>query len=467
MLNSTFRKIGNHWIPFLSISIGLGIWVYLFITWNFNGIPVWSDEFFYWMNASSFFKTGSIDAVLTFDGHGSRWLQSDAHGPFYNLSHGLIAQIIGWNTYNFQLFNFLLIVGMFAFILMNRTTTKQQKLDYITLIFAYPFLILYSFSFLQEILHAFIALVLAILLYKISKYPDKKVFLFQFIITIVLAGLFRPLWFLWGFAIIPFIWSRYSKVYTLLVFISLPIIAVTFNFFLLESLPNKFSLITERWFVYGDFLGGLLMIWENSLENLAVFFFDHGSLRYSFMRPLFFILIIYFTFSAYKKKTKLNYSLLIIGWTNFLLLIVVYDAYFWRDIRTMSPLFYFLGFFFVLEEQKNLIKGFQILCLISLVGMVKISKDWIIERQEIALADITMIRNELLDLFSQEQIEAKAIIYIDDSYHLTFSLLTLPELSKEGKPFKYIIPYYEKKYYTPDYILTYEDQKFYLRPYSE
>lgn len=438
---------------FFGLASAFFTWLFLIVKWNFEGLPYWSDEFFYWQNAYSFYVSGQLDAVFTLDGNGSRLLGADAHGPTYTVLHGLIANLFGWNTTNFQLLNFALMVFLLFVLFQSKELNSFQKFSYAALVYTYPFFKLYAFGFLQEVIHGFIAFLIAYFLLKMNRNPNQKKWTFALIGMILIGGIFRPLWFLWGLALAPFCWKHKSWFLLLVNICIWPVLAGLFSFYFMESLPNKFGLIIQYVLYDKNYNAAFQILVNNCVDNLRVFFFDFGSLRYALMRPLFFLLLCYFTWKQAKSPSTLFLSLVIIGWINFLLLIFLYDAYYWRDIRTMSPLFYFLGFFFIIYASKALITIFQIFTLISMFTMIPVAMDEINVHRGVEPQIITQLSDKLTYLFEKEKITSNSKIYVDESFYMNNNLIALPLIIIDDKPIKYIIPYYEKDKLSYDYIL--------------
>ena len=108
---------GKHAI-YAHLEIILGIAVLLFVCVFYivlmtkitnHYFPVWSDEFFYYVNAFSFVENNTLKAALTYSGKGSLWLGADTHGFAYPLFHGLIGKVFGWNNLNFIYTNLILV----------------------------------------------------------------------------------------------------------------------------------------------------------------------------------------------------------------------------------------------------------------------------------------------------------------------------------------------------------------------
>jgi hypothetical protein len=131
--------------------------------------PVWSDELFYYLNTYSFFQSNSLQAALTFKGSGSILFGADAHGFAYPLLNGLFSKAVGWSNLNFILLNFIFLATIILIICLIKSITVNQKLNTIAFVLLFPFLPLYAFTYMQEVIHILIAVSLSVLFYNISK----------------------------------------------------------------------------------------------------------------------------------------------------------------------------------------------------------------------------------------------------------------------------------------------------------
>ncbi|OJV42954.1 MAG: hypothetical protein BGO29_07255 [Bacteroidales bacterium 36-12] len=171
------RKQKDFRIEFIFvISILLGICYLYFILINsisVNYHPVWSDEFFYYINTCSFIENNTLKAALTLNGKGSVVFGSDTHGFGYPLLHGVIAKVFGWHNLNFIIFNFVLLTFSIITIWFMKSVRHIHKLWISIYILLFPFFTLYAFTYMQEIVHIFIAILLSACIYNISLVSGK------------------------------------------------------------------------------------------------------------------------------------------------------------------------------------------------------------------------------------------------------------------------------------------------------
>ncbi|WP_299246650.1 hypothetical protein [uncultured Aquimarina sp.] len=440
------------------IEIGFGILILYAVLFNYihllnsithNYLPVWSDEFFYFINTNSFFQNGVLEAALTYNGEGSRILGVDAHGFGYPLLHGGIAKIFGWDNLNFIYFNFISVLISVLLMCCIRRITITEKLWVSNLILMFPFFILYGVTYMQESIHILIALVISVLVYFIYNKEDNKVYIVLFLITIFIAGIFRALWFFWLIGLIPLAKSNKQLIIYFSLFLLGVVMSFVFVLFFTEPVPNYFSSLVVL--LKNNKIGeGLVSLLFHFYDNLNFYFFGKsGDLVYKSMKYLNFGIVTYFSYLAFKNKSRLTIAIALIGTLNFLLLFTIYDAFDWREIRTMSPLFYFYIIFIVSSSRRITHLLIIILCCLFFPTL-KISNQWIQERNNV---QIIYDKKDVYKEIGKKIVDNKLTLlgYIPRDY--STDLLDLPLSNISGSPIRYIIPYYnvEKKYF--DYTI--------------
>ncbi|OJV33050.1 MAG: hypothetical protein BGO29_14495 [Bacteroidales bacterium 36-12] len=269
---------------------------------------------------------------------------------------------------------------------------------------------------------------------------------------IFIGGLFRVLWFFWLVGLIPLAKNKrqlffYSTLLSLGVISSL----IVHKLFV-EFVPNYSSSLVES-LKNGEVKNVIFSTLRHFVKNVINYFFSkQNGIVYIFMKFSTAGAVMFFTILALKYKSKLNIALALIGLTNFLLLFILYDAFDWREIRTMSPLFYFYILFIVLEVE-CFIKYINVFVLIVIFALnIKTSKQWIAERNIIDLSIVNkerMAYNEISKVIPNNKVIL--LDYIPKDY--TWELLNLPLQNINNHQIRYIIKYYDvgKTHY--DYIL--------------
>jgi hypothetical protein len=437
------------------IFILLGICFTYFLLLNnitFAYHPVWSDEFFYYINAYSFVENNTLKAALTYSGEGSVLFGADAHGFGYPLLHGSIAKIFGWHNLNFVITNVVFLASSIFMIWCIKSITFIQKLWISVYILLFPFFSLYAFTYMQEILHILIAIILSVCIYLIYNKEKNIVYIGLFVLTIFIAGVFRGLWLFWLIGLIPLAKDKKQMIlYFLLLGFGI-ITSLVFTKLLTEPVPNYFSSLMDL-LKNGEIKKMSLSVFNNFFKNVQSYFFSiQNGIVYFFMKIATIGAVLFFTFIAFRTKSKLNISLALIGLSNFFLLFLLYDAYDWREIRTMSPLFYFYILFIVLET-KGFVKYIQIGCLVLIFAFnIKTSKQWIAERNVIDLVTTKKERMVYNDI--SKKIVAPSVVLVDyQPNDYTWDLLNLPVKNSNNQPIRYIVQYYDVNKTKYDYIL--------------
>ncbi len=445
------------------IEILLGVILLYAILFNYSKLilsisenyhPVWSDEFFYYINVDSFIQNDTLKAAITFGGEGSTLFGADAHGFGYPLLHGVIGKISGWSNLNLIYFNFILICIPIILICLVKTISVSQKMWIVISILSFPFFSLYAFTYMQEILHVFIALMLSIIMYCIYQKDknDNKFYISLYIVLVFVAGIFRSLWLFWLVGILPLAKDKKQLVRYVVVFVLGGFFSFLVNRYVYEPVPNYFSSITDL-LKKGEILEVFTSLYSNFWSNLRLYFFyDKGSAVYLLMKYINLGAVIYFTSDAIKTKNKISISLASIGVLNFLLLFLLYDAFSWREIRTMSPLFYFY-IIFIITRSKNVIQYLQvgILCILF-VSSTKMSRQWIAERNRVNVEEFNKCKVAYLEIANKIPDGSKVLIsYLPKDHSL--DLLSLPLSTLGNEPIEYIVPYYKLQNSTYDYIL--------------
>ncbi|MCK8523948.1 hypothetical protein M0D21_20390 [Aquimarina sp. D1M17] len=415
-----------------------------------NYHPVWSDEFFYFANTDSFIQNNTLKAALTLGGEGSILFGADPHGFGYPLLHGVIGKIFGWSNLNMIYFNFLIICIPIILIYRMKTISISQKMWIVISILSFPFFSLYAFTYMQEIIHVFTALLLSFLMYNIYQKDkeDNGIYVLLYILLIFIAGIFRSLWLFWLVGILPLAedkkqFVRYIAIFAFGIFFSFLV-----NHYVYEPVPNYFSSLIDflKKGEFGELFSSLV---SNFWNNLRLYFFDdQGSVIYLLIKYVNLGVVIYFTSIAIKTKNEISISLASIGVLNFLLLFFLYDAFSWREIRTMSPLFYFY-IIFIVTNSKSIIQYLQviILCLLFLSSM-EMSRERIAERNEIDVNKFIESKEAFFEIAEKIPGNSKVLIsYLPEDHSL--DVLNLPLSTNTNLPIHYIIQYYDL--YIPSY----------------
>lgn len=421
------------------------------LTTNYH--PVWSDEFGYYINTQSFFENSTLKAAITLSGEGSAVFGADPHGFAYPLFHGCIAKIFGWSNLNFIITNFILLSASILMVWSIKSIHTRQKLWISSFILLFPFVPLYLFTYMQEIIHISVAIIVSVLIYLIySKENNNTIYIVLFILTIFIAGCFRVLWFFWLIGLIPLAKDKRQGIAYLLLFAFGIIISFVFSKLFAEAVPNKFSSIIA-FLKNGELKNVFASVYYNFIKNIMLYFFSiQNGVVYVFMKFTIFGAVLFFTFLAFRNKSRLNMALALIGIVNFVLLFFIYDAFDWREIRTMSALYYFYVLFIIIET-KGVSRYIQALfLLVVFVLNYNTSKRTISERNFIDVPKMEKERMAYSEI-SQRIPNGKIVLldYIPQDY--SWDILNLPLKNSNNSAIRYIVQYYNVDKTNYDYIL--------------
>lgn len=431
---------------FVLVLIALGQYLRLFLLVDFNNyLPIHSDEYSYYLNALSFYETSSLRASFSLSGYGSSVLGASVHGFVYSFFYGGIAKMLTWHHAQMVILNQIFFAVAMLFVLFQKVLSPAQRILLIALNLLFPVFLLYTFTYMQTVLHLSFALIMSVLVYRMYQTPKSKNPIYFFLGFVFLVGLFRPSWFFWMMLILPLASTR--KVLFQYILLCLGGIAFSFLFikFFAEPVPNYFSYLISL-LVKGEWIHAILSFGRHFLENTYYYLtYIESGYGYTYLTIKYLILtpILYFTWKAYLQKKPLHIALAGIGWVNLFLLLALYDAFLWREIRILSPLFYFYSFFLVLE-----LKPYEQLIILVPSLMVFYKSDYLIkniilERGNISYNTLVEMQKELDFLREIPTSKGFTRIIIDfDIRDNSLDVLCLPVSNYLHHPICYAAPYY-------------------------
>lgn len=432
-----------------------GGYLYLINGITVNYLPVWSDEVMYFVNTISFVENNTLQAALTYGGKGSEIFGADAHGFAYPLLHGTIAKIFGWSNLNFIVFNFIATALAISAIWLVKEIRIKHKLWASAFVLLFPFIPLYGFTYMQEVIHVFFAILLSVIVYLMYSRSDNRKFVWLFIIIIVIAGCFRALWFFWLIGLIPLARNRKQLGLYMLVIVAGITASMLITRFFTEPIPNFFSSIIIM-VQEGEISNAAGLLLNKFNRNVTMYFqsfqggFVYVSMKFALIAP-----VLLFAILGLIKKSRLYSSIALIGFANFLLLFFLYNAFDWREIRTMSPLFYFYVLFLV-TAVKPVFRYFMAGGLVVVFAFtISTSQQWINDRN----VKHTSYSRDAGIAYEQiaQKVPDNSLIFLNvHPGEYTPSLLYLPLKNANNQQIKYIIPYFGVKTADYDYMLCLE-----------
>jgi hypothetical protein len=451
-IKTYFRKQPGSRMGLVILFAIVAVYTALILQVQHNYLPVWSDEFFYYTNAASYFENNTPHAALTFSGAGSNFLGADAHGFAYPLLNGSIAKIFGWHSLNFLYTNCFFVLISLAVLVVQKNTSISDKIWTAVFILLFPFFTLYGFTFMQESIHIFFAVASSFLILNIYKTGKLKYFIL-FILLVFIAGMFRPLWFFWLIGLLPFAKNKLQGYIFALLFITGVAASFLYTHYLAEAVPNYFSSLLNL-FAESKIKDGFFSLVKHFVTNVYFYFFSTENIWvYLPFKYFIFTAFTFFAVKAFKYKTKLYIAITLIGGLNFGLLFFLYDVFGWREIRVLAPFFYFCIPYLVTEIKGHFKYIFLASITVLFIFALPISAQWIENRNIHSRDEIVKHRNAY-NLIAQKA-EKNSVILInyipsDDS----LDLINLPVKNISGDPIRYIVPYYNLKKEKYGYVLS-------------
>lgn len=451
-LDLKFKELIIRLLLLLILFLVIFRYIFEFSTIKSNYLPVWSDEIFYYLNAFSFYSNNNLQAALTYNGYGAVILGSDSHGFMYPLVHGGLAKIFGWSNLNMIIFNFTCLLLSILLIYKTKYLNFKNKIFIIVVLLIYPFGFLYNFTFLQESIQILLSIILGREFYYITQSNENRVrHIISFLILIIFASLFRPTWFFLIVILIPIAKSKKEFIFfSCLFFIS---IFISFNFskYFFEFVPNFFNYAVHILKQDGIFSFFDVFI-SHLFKNIKLYIFYSEGIVYYFMKMNIIFIFSAFIFLAFLKKSNVFLALAIFCFINIFFLMFFYDTFSWREIRFLTPCFYFSVFFIFGDEISDKIKVLYTIFILYFFIYAPID-NFKKNRNSFSISKIEKIRSELVDKIENKSSNSIVIMidYLPMDY--TFDLLALPVKNNKGKQIKYITNYYDAPKNQFNYIL--------------
>jgi hypothetical protein len=435
-------------LNFLVVLI-FGLFAVYFYFFSFIGSsysPYYGDEFFYFKNAESFYKTSELPAAFTYTGKGSFLLGFDPHGPAYPILYGSAAKLFGWHGPLIPFFNCAFLAVALFLLIVQKETTLKLKFVQVILILGSPITLFYSFSFLPELLQISGAIFL-FLQFKQYYRTQKRFDLILLIVVILLLGMIRSTWF---FSLIALMIStkgiNWKAGFALLV-LALSLAYLSQVFFH-ESVTNTFSELGEL-IQSQNYSQAVEALFFNFKRNLY-FAGTYSEGKFYTIQKIWILASAILATLFFKKEKLVQVGLVIFGMT-FLFNMFFYKNYSWVDLRMYTPILLFLNLSMIAASNHKVIsKGLVLMGLSSFVLIIPLSQKLISYRTNSALKIIPESTKEtLLDL-------EQPLILIDTILLKEYSLDQLPIVTREKKAIHYILPFYEVKMDAPTHTLIEE-----------
>lgn len=430
------------------------------IAWDIrHGIlPVWSDEFFYYINALNYFIHGSLEAAVTYTGKGAPVFGADCHGFMYSLFHGTIAQAVGFH-YNLMPYTNLFLLGAaIAALFVFSSMELEYKCLLSAVLLGYITVTMYTFTFMQESIHFIFAVCCSLLLIKIYS-SQKPRDIIVFILILLFASLFRNLWLFWTITLLPLSKSRKDFLIYLSIFITSAVIALLMTQLFWDFIPSTFGKAMSA-VKSGQFGNALSLFSGNVTGNIKMFIFGEGyGFLYACGKFVHIPIFIYICVHYVKTKEPIFLAALLIYSISFLLLMVCFWAGSWGEMRTMAPLYYLFAIL-VFNFRKMLpVYALVAVTLATFPANYSDSQKYIQNRtnQKFVYTNETAMKTFFTEVGSVINLDRTSLVYLgykpDD---FTPDLLFLPLKSSKGQKIKYAVNYFnlDTRSIKYDYIVS-------------
>ena len=450
----TFKNtVVNNRIKFLAVLFSILFILFLYLAYqsiSLNYLPVFSDEYSYFLDAKSFWLYNRIDATTTFNESYSLIGQTGFHGFMYSIFYGTFFKIFAFAgiTPSIMLVNLFLVFCLFVFLVFSRMNPEDKLLIGIVFLSNYIFII-YMSSSMTEIFHYIFAVVLGYLLYLVYQTRERK-YLYLLIALVFFLLPFRESWVFVLFGLFPLAGSikDFAK-YSIVLFIGL-IVVILYQKYFQAAFPIDYFHGIKSQLANQSLMDILYPMYEHFLANVDKYFLSETYERYKFVfyyKYLFVAVLIYALYDSYRRRDKAILSAAIIALVFFMSLLVLYDAFGWREVRALAVPFILLTVILILKQRYFAVSLIILFQLFNLNAVVDVKQRIDLARQKMNL--LIEDKQPILDDFSEfgkyvtsfDKKEITILMNLDLIPSNNSPLLYQLPLSLNGKFIRYSIMY--------------------------
>ena len=347
--NNRIKLLG---ILFFILFLLLVYLVYQSISLNY--LPIYSDEYGYFLDAKSFWLYDRIDAATTLNERYSLVGNAGFHGFVYSVLYGTFFKIFSFFgiSPSIMLVNIILAISLLILLALTKTSLKNKML--IGIVFMSNFiLIVYLSSGMTEIFHYVFAFVVGYLLYQVYETRERK-YLYSFIALIVLLSFFRQSWIFVLFGLFPLSNSLKDFVKYSIIFL-LGLIFVVLDIKLFHApFPFGFFQDLSEYLQKNSLADSINKVYQYFLTNIDRYFLSETYEGVEFVfyyKYLFVALLLYSLYISYRTREKTILAGSLIAAAIFFALLTLYDAYGWREVRMLSVPFMILTVILILNKR--------------------------------------------------------------------------------------------------------------------
>ena len=421
-------------IILLMLSLLLIYLVYQAISLNY--LPIYSDEYGYYLDAKSFWLYDRIDAATTLNERYSLIGNAGFHGFVYSVLYGTFFKLFAFSgiTPSIILVNIVLIISLLMLLVLAKISLEKKLLTGIVLLSNF-ILIIYLPSAMTEIFHYVFAFAIGYLLYLVYKTRENK-YLYLFIALIVVLSFFRQSWIFALFGLFPLSSSLKDFVkYCVILLLGLIFVVLDIKLFH-APFPFGFFQHLSEYLKNNSLADSIYMVYQYFLINVDRYFLSETYEGVEFVfyyKYLFVVLLLYSLYISYRTREKTILAGTLIAAAIFFALLTLYDAYGWREVRMLTVPFMILTVILILNKKYLpvfLIILFQLFTLNSVLDSQK-RVNFKRENMSILIQEYASFINDFADLGKYVTLYEKKEILV---------LLNTKLFSLDNSPLFYKLP---------------------------
>ena len=348
-------KIESHKIKLLGVLFFILFLLFVYLAYQsitLNYLPIYSDEYGYYLGAKAFQLCNRPDAAFTLNEYYSVIGNSSFYGFIYYVFYGAFFKLFSLFgiTPSIMLVNIFLLVCFLLLMAFSRISLEKKLLIGIVFLSNFIF-ILYLSSSMTEIFHFIFGVIVGYLIYLLYKTRDNKYF-YGLLALILLLSFFRPAWIFVLFGLFPLANSFRSLLKYVLVLLFGLLCVMLIEKYLYASNPFSFMYIFMSYLSDHSLVDSISFLYEHFASNVDNYFISvqYGQHRFVFYyKYLFVALLLYSVYSSYKTKERSIMAGTMVAIVFFLSVLFIYDAFGWREVRVLATPFILLVTILILE----------------------------------------------------------------------------------------------------------------------
>lgn len=421
--------------PIAGLQVLIVIGLTILALWHGTYHVAEEDETIYYNTTRSFAQTGSVRAVDCNTEDVSKIGQANWYGPMYSIFYGGIAKIIGLHTYNFLFINLLCFAGILLLVWRSVSDKEARYMLLASILALYPF-ISYLFTYFPETLELLFAVILSFKLHKIFTEDASGKRIIQFVLLVMFFALFRITSIFWVFGLLALSTSfkSFAK-YTGVGVLCFLLINIYAHYFIAPAYGNSMAYLST----HSINLSSLLYFIKRATTNIYVFF-----TRNPFYDLLQVLVLFIAAYSWFVSKSRFMLATLIIAFTYYTILMVLYTPYsyfFNKQVACLYPLL-LIALFITDTTKLKYLAAFTFL-LFSPLTYVKAARYIIAHKNSAIEYNENIINRKQLDTIASKTMLGHPItimvLYRDFDSVMTYPVFTtsVPVITADKQPILY------------------------------